>query len=78
MPSREPFPPQVRGCYLAYSFHWLEHPISSSGARMLRVSMKRDVFTISFLLAYADAIVIDLPGAFICGILASYNLRRDI
>ena len=43
---------------------------------MLRVSMKRDVFTISFLLAYADAIVIDLPGAFICGILASYNIRR--
>ena len=76
MPSKEVFPPRVRGCYKSESLRVSERIVSSSGARMLRVSMKRDVFTISLLLAYADAIVIYLPGVLTSGILVSYDIRR--
>ena len=36
------------------------HGVSSTGTRILRVSMKRAVLTISFLLGYADATVLPL------------------
>ena len=50
------FPPRVRGCYPTRLLSAALSSVSSTGTWMLRVSMKRDVFTISFLLAYADAI----------------------
>ena len=74
--QRAQFPPQVRGCYVGAGHYNCSVPVSSSGARMLRVSMKRAVFKMSFPLGYADVTVIDLPVSFICGILVSYNLRR--